>query len=993
MMVLVAMNVLAVECGSTPTNGCEFTVDTTINTGNYEISWTVNASNIVIDAQENVIFYGGDFVINGTNVTLDGFSFFREGGSGDIFLEGDYLTLNNMGFVDEGGNNINLSGDYMTITDSFITSSGCGTIKFNGNNILIDGNDIHSYCGEAGFVVMSNYGDFSGQVINNCFAGTIAVESYSGEINFTGNNFGGMDSEGVCSPTEQYSSFFVIQEAGIGDIYFYGNDFIGDDTAITDYTTDYPTNQVIYCVDGVGNTGDFGWNGDPADNPAQGLCPPINCLDSFETDCVLDESITLNTTNYNVESIFVSSSNIMIDCNGATINGTYEHGDFNPETGEANYFVQLAEGINNVTIKNCIFAEDSFWQIVKNYYQEHVYLDNINWVIYDTQWIEEWEEYAYPDLVTDSYPINNFYLTNSYIEGTQELRYDKTAWTTYYEGEFCPNNLGEYVIDSENCLDWDTDAINRAEEDCNPEMWAEGQCWDSRGTWEGGSCNECDVEVIDWAYTEGFSEWYACDMSDRPYSVYISNNIFNKSDITGLVGNYHMAIKMYGVKDVYIDDNEFYVDERLDDGNSAFPVFNTQGGDNVHITNNYVVGGNGLSLGSHNWDEPFCSANNFLIENNTVDISHKTNDFLANWIKVNNSIIRDNHFIGSDEPDKVNIFLGSDNTEIVNTQFYNNTVDGNSDYNLLLTYWDSPKQITIRDNDIYSMYISSGNEDDVEVFNNTFDRLYISDLNGVDICYGGVGNTYNSLFKLYPRSDITFDSSCPILNLPDGLDIVGNEADYSIDGNDITINGIGESGIYLTNTNNTIIKNFNLIGYDNSVIFSDDTNNNEFVNSTVEDPYYDYGTNNQFSNLDVPAPTLSEISPTSGDKVSILPQIFNYQISTVAEIDFCNFYIGENLENSQHSFGLNEKTRNVTISISDIDPYKNNEWHVVCYDIFGNSVNTGVLDLLLSVGQHETSDISGLVIDGGVELGVQYIRFVGLIALVGIGIWALNMLP
>lgn len=44
------------------------------------------------------------------------------------------------------------------------------------------------------------------------------------------------------------------------------------------------------------------------------------------------------------------------------------------------------------------------------------------------------------------------------------------------------------------------------------------------------------------------------------------------------------------------------------------------------------------------------------------------------------------------------------------------------------------------------------------------------------------------------------------------------------------------------------------------------------------------------------------------------------------------------------------------------------------------------------VPAHSTSDISGVVIDFGVEFGLQIIAFVGLIALIGIGIWVMHII-
>ena len=44
------------------------------------------------------------------------------------------------------------------------------------------------------------------------------------------------------------------------------------------------------------------------------------------------------------------------------------------------------------------------------------------------------------------------------------------------------------------------------------------------------------------------------------------------------------------------------------------------------------------------------------------------------------------------------------------------------------------------------------------------------------------------------------------------------------------------------------------------------------------------------------------------------------------------------------------------------------------------------------IGIHQSSDISGLVIDGGVELGREYIKFAPLVALIGLAIWGIAII-
>jgi parallel beta-helix repeat protein len=84
----------------------------------------------------------------------------------------------------------------------------------------------------------------------------------------------------------------------------------------------------------------------------------VEC-DSEPTDgCEVNKSLTFTTNNYNLTNgIKITGDNLILDCNGATLNGTYQNG-----------FEGInANGRNNITIQNCtiqnyalvIFVQDT----------------------------------------------------------------------------------------------------------------------------------------------------------------------------------------------------------------------------------------------------------------------------------------------------------------------------------------------------------------------------------------------------------------------------------------------------------------------------------------------------------------------------------------------------------------------------------------------------------------------------------------------------------
>jgi len=68
--ILFTIGVVAVECGSIPTDGCEVTIDTTFNTGNYYLpnGISINADNVVLDCNGSTLI--GDHSINLSGVQI-----------------------------------------------------------------------------------------------------------------------------------------------------------------------------------------------------------------------------------------------------------------------------------------------------------------------------------------------------------------------------------------------------------------------------------------------------------------------------------------------------------------------------------------------------------------------------------------------------------------------------------------------------------------------------------------------------------------------------------------------------------------------------------------------------------------------------------------------------------------------------------------------------------------------------------------------------------
>jgi len=359
-----------------------------------------------------------------------------------------------------------------------------------------------------------------------------------------------------------------------------------------------------------------------------------------------------------------------------------------------------------------------------------------------------------------------------------------------------------------------------------------------------------------------------------------------------------------------------------------------------------------------------------------------------------------------------------------NWEFHNNNLSNNLDGDIvncvgsainMKVHNNTLSTPSISNSADFTIFADNSVEGDVSsgatssVFNNVFNSDFYISSSDVDICNDGLGNTYNGKIGFRNRDiDYAFESACP-LTVPDGilLEITApqfpweSRTDYSMNlsGNDVVLTGSGDVGINIIGLNstarvkNSVIQDFDMSGFTKSLEFDANTDNNIFQDSTIEDPYYDYGTSNQFLTLDVPAPVFSGVSPTTGFRS--LPQDFTYTITTIAEIDYCNLYFDGNVAESESSFGVNDKTNPFSYEISSIPPtmYEEHNWNILCYDVFGNLVDTGSYQFRLSeVGQHESNDITGLVFDTAVEGGREVVGLAGLIAMIGVGTWLLFLI-
>lgn len=428
--------------------------------------------------------------------------------------------------------------------------------------------------------------------------------------------------------------------------------------------------------------------------------------------------------------------------------------------------------------------------------------------------------------------------------------------------------------------------------------------------------------------------------------------------------------------------------------NNSIQNIYLNGGSNVSIIGNEIIG----SITPSNIE-------NFIARNNNIT---STLGYAFNNIKTSgNSIIEDNNIDGNNTGRGFNIRDGdnSDGTLIIrNNHFYylRDIYYANQIRNFNISKYNN---VSIYNNNFSDSSIILSGTSNTHFYNNTLKQLWVYTME-TDICNGGIGNTYldkwvfNPLGSGYDWGNMThfnIDGACDY-EIPNGITILNDWGDrdqeLNVNFNSATISGSGNVGINVTGINsdskveNSTIENVVLSGFDKSIEFNAYTDNNTFQDSTIEDPYFDYGMDNQFLTLDVTVPVLAGLSPSGN---IIVPQEFLYNVSTIAEIDFCNLYINDGVQDSQASFSVNEKSRSVDVT-PPLDPYQDNDWYVVCYDVFGNIVISGTQSLFTSVGQHESNDITGLVFDTAVEGGREFVNLAGLIAMIGAGTWLLFLI-
>lgn len=800
-----------------------------------------------------------------------------------------------------------------------------------------------------------------------------------------------------------------------------------------------------------------------------GVASAVECGSIPTDNCAVSVSTTFAQNTYSLNNgIFINGSNIVLDLNGSTLEGSFSNtGIRNKQTNDT----------NNVTITN---------GVISSYRYGIAPQDNVgftgsfakNWVVYDISFdtTRTCLDANYPstqDLAVYNTTCGLWNSGDSYLSGTNTHLFYDNNWEdisltvadkehTFYPNSpvyhIYNNNLDSIIVD-ENLQKFANFTNNTIPSIFSPTLSFD-QSVGGKVLWtgtDGVTYNVTTLHLTNTTTLPAQNIILTDGIHNKTFELSISDNIIFEARGSVMVGK---------------EDNSSY---DLFNGGSPSNGITFQ---NLNITG-YGKDGQGANIfdGSE-WNNMIWNNVNIFAEQNiyirsrNLTINNSRIDMPTTWgfpnvrfnprIRAGKLEIHDSYF----DVDEIYITdVNSDRTigDDISFLFYNNYYNHTGDNNNLLSFNDFSDveiynntfykiglgdlgvfdgtvaenyNVTIRNNtitggqyggiDFYgaggvnkSLVRIFGNTitnsegwfqtqkgNDFDVYDNSFTNVYFDStmtdtdfysntvsflrLGGeeteINICNGGVGNTYTgSIDFIYNYS---LDNSCESITVPNGIKISSNSVVF--DGNDVQLSGSGSNGVNVT-VNNSIIKELNITGYTNSLIFNSETNNNIFRDSKVEDPYFDYGTGNNFTNLDVPDPALSGLLPAEGGDVTD-PQDFNYTVTTVAEMDFCNLYLNDVLEDAESSFTVNLKSTDVGVEVSGLDPFVENEWYVLCYDVFGNLVNSGTMTTGVTVGQHSTSDVTGLVIDTAVEVGREYVRFAPLVGIVTIGVVLLFIL-
>jgi hypothetical protein len=806
--------------------------------------------------------------------------------------------------------------------------------------------------------------------------------------------------DGYINITE--SQFISVEFFGFsnGQQYFYNN-VVSD--VFNDYS-DYGNGEYLtFCVEGIGNSITTYTGGDID----MGTCPAPSCSDELISGCRFTGDTNIPYGEYYVTDTFTQTDNspTVIDCQGSTIYGEFEGQD----TPHSNFI-----RVNNpdVTLKNCVLR--NFFSVVNSQADSTTY-DNLDWVEYGTDTYQDCPECGdpyphFPQFFQNDYASDYQVIQNSYLEGEVSLNTYRDF--NYERGDYCPDNEGLYVQNSENCAEWE---YTTDEASCKPEMWNADlqRCEDSRGVWNNGNCNVCN---IDWLYISG---WYACDFNkidggDPQVGLYLYNNVINKTNSVLSGDNYDRRFPTaYGIQDLQIVNNTYIGTMHPEGGSSLMRLSGNKG--IVVEGNTFELGdySNAFTIFSQEWEEPMCPNDQLSISGNDFTLSTQEPDRPATggyMSGIRNAVVENNDVHFDSSQGSISVFqFGAWQNDLINVTVRNNVFD---DYAL--------------SDDLYQIYNSDNQMQNVDIYGNVFNNVVIGDRqkgwdtkfygntinhelyvgdsyspttnSQVDICNGGVGNTYlKHIYYDYAMgygnsnhdNGLWLDPACDPLNVPEGIMLRNNAEDdvmVSLYGNGVTL--IGTDGVGVTAYSG--VEGFSIINsnYDNLDIqgypVSMDVTlfNSNIENITADACVVVGGEGNTLTNVNEECgcsedwqPDYSECLPTDEILLTYTDQntcgtydTLPADNGTVTNCNYCSKVVGQNETECE-----DYKIRNI--------PYLVN--YDTCCAVTGLDSDCALPqeETKSCVGTHSASSITGVVVDAIVETGGEVIKYTPVIAI------------
>lgn len=731
---------------------------------------------------------------------------------------------------------------------------------------------------------------------------------------------------------------------------------------------------------------------------------------------------------------------------------------------------------------------------------------------------DQWQVYDYYTagslvLIDDAQNIDHLSLENSYIEGDTKLDLGEGSYWKQGFG-LCPTSQGNV------CLEYG----DMTEERCNelaylveynypqfnePEIFWNGTTCindiDSSVQFAGqpfGNCNVCDNDFqYGWGFYTGCLDTFN-PSGDPVYgwggnNIYIANNVFNSTDsdlaVTHNSNEPNTWIFLILLDGVTIQNNTFYTNPNRPEPWMATPL-RLSGVHNAQVSDNLFNGG-GMLMSSVEWlieetggNVPACVNKDLTITGNEV---HSANTRGNQFIGGQNVLIDDNQFYG-DGNRQVDLFTANNwifpNLPMENITFSNNLIDPTLtgdfyEIALLLSsrtanesgFFPTPvPNYVITGNTITTgkLWTQWNTYPPIKIYDNTIAGFYTNDevggVSGLDLCNGGIGNTYTGDFVL-PMTDesrdISFDPACPELNIPDGILLITDYYDgvprtINVDGNGVNLtvdggDGIAVYGGWLSIYDNetypndvspiqdAVISEINIFGYTGDAFrFDQYTYDNTYQNSLIEGSVatdlVDVDGDDNFVNINGACEEEWQVAYTECDvnDTMVMYYIDNNACgtfdflppdnSTIVPCDYCTpdweqFDTGCLPDNTQMIYyeDLNDcgefetlPPDNGTISACDfcepeveyvegecIDFYERDEYVMTNYAEC--CAETGLIEdcelppnppPVACVGEHESDDIAGVVIDTAVETGKEYIGYAGVIATIGAGTWLLFLI-